>query len=154
MFLVEYGNWALKFSMVYGCAHCGTHLPTEYCNISALFHTSYLAPYIVTSLPAVLFSGGSAMVVEGSVIWLYCEANSLNVTATWNKDNIEILEDEPRVFTKTYPDLDSTTFLLGMSDVQLSNTGTYQCFVHDELDIAIVPGEMLTLTGKFPLPST
>ena len=55
----------------------------------------------MTSLPA-LFSGSGQTVVEGSVIWLYCEASSTSptLTVTWNKDNTEIVEDVPHIFTK------------------------------------------------------
>ena len=44
----------------------------------------------VTSLPAVLFNGGSQSIVEGSVIWLYCEVDSVSssLMVTWNKDNV------------------------------------------------------------------
>ena len=101
----------------------------------------------MTSLPA-LFSGSGQTVVEGSVIWLYCEASSASptLTVTWNKDNTEIVEDVPRIFTRRSTSASSTTFLLGMDNLQVSDGGTYQCSVQDGADT--VTGGIVTLTGN------
>ena len=101
----------------------------------------------MTSLPA-LFSGSGQTVVEGSVIWLYCEASSTSptLTVTWNKDNTEIVEDVPRIFTRRSTSGSSTTFLLGVDNLQVSGGGTYQCSVQDGADT--VTGDMISLTGN------
>ena len=101
----------------------------------------------MTSLSA-LFSGSSQTVVEGSVIWLYCEASSTSptLTVTWNKDNTEIIEDVPRIFTRRSTSASSTTFLLGVDNLQVSDGGTYQCSVQDGADM--VAGDMISLTGN------
>ena len=101
----------------------------------------------MTSLPA-LFSGSGQAVAESSVIWLYCEASSTSrtLTVTWNKDNVEIVEDVPRIFTRRSTSASSTTFLLGVDNLQVSDGGTYQCSVQDGADT--VTGDMITLTGN------
>ena len=103
--------------------------------------------FTLTSLPA-LFSGSGQTVVEGSVIWLYCEASSTSptLTVTWNKDNTEIVEDVPRIFTRRSTSGSYTTFLLGVDNLQVSDGGTYQCSVQDGADI--VTGDMISLTGN------
>ena len=101
----------------------------------------------MTSLPAML-SGSGQTVVEGSVIWLYCEASSTSptLTVTWNKDITEIVEDVPHIFTKRSTSGSSTTFLLGVDNLQVSDGGTYQCSVQDGADT--VTGDMISLTGN------
>ena len=101
----------------------------------------------MTSQPA-LFSGSGQTVVEGSVIWLYCETNSTSptLTVTWNKDNTEIVEDVPHIFTRRSTSGSSTTFLLGVNNLQVSDGGTYQCSVQDGADTDT--GDMITLTGN------
>ena len=99
------------------------------------------------SLPA-LFSGSGQTVVNGSVIWLYCEASSTSPTLTviWNKDNNEIVEDVPRIFMRRSTSASSTTFLLGVDNLQVPDGGTYQFSVQDGADT--VTGDMITLTGN------
>ena len=101
----------------------------------------------MTSLPA-LFSGSGQTVVEGSVIWLYCEASSISptLTVTWKKDNTEIVEDVPRICTRRSTSGSSTTFLLGVDNLQVSDGGTYQCSVQDGADT--VTGDIISLTGN------
>ena len=101
----------------------------------------------MTSLPA-LFSGSGQTVVEGSVIWLYCEASSTSptLTVTWNKDSTEIVEDVPRIFTRRSTSASSTTFLLGVDNLQVSDGGAYQCSVQDGADT--ITGDKITLTGN------
>ena len=101
----------------------------------------------VTSLPAVLFSGGSQRIVEGSVIWLYCEVNSRasTFTVTWNKDNVPLVQDVPHIRIRNSTSDTSTTFLLVVDNFQASDNGTYQCTAQNGTTTA--NGTALTLTG-------
>ena len=102
----------------------------------------------MTSLPAALFTGGSRTVVEGSVIWLYCEVSSTapTLTVTWNKNSVPLVQDVPRIIMRSSTSGSSTTFLLAVDNFQVSDSGTYQCTVQDGTSTGM--GDMLTLTGE------
>ena len=87
----------------------------------------------MTSLPAALFNGGSQTVVEGSVVWLYCQVDSKtpNVTATWTKDNVTLVQDVPHIRMRSSQTDTDTTFLLVVDTFQSSDSGVYQCTVQD-----------------------
>ena len=104
--------------------------------------------FTVTSLPAALFTGGSRTVVEGSVVWLYCEVNSTssNLTVTWNRDSASLVQDVPHIRMRSSTSGTCTSFLLVVEDFQVSDSGSYQCAVQEGTNT--VMGDMLTLTGK------
>ena len=101
----------------------------------------------MTSLPAVLFNGGSQSIVEGSVIWLYCEVDSVlsSLNVTWNKDNVPLTKDVPHIRMKSLGTTSSSTFLLVVDNFQSSDGGTYQCTAED--GVMIGNGSTLILTG-------
>ena len=103
----------------------------------------------VTSLPEVLFNGGSQDIVEGSVVWLYCEVDTVNstVTATWNKDSEPLVQDLPHIHMETSSSDSSTTFLLMVDDFHTSDSGVYQCTAQEGAVTAM--GTALTLTGNY-----
>ena len=102
----------------------------------------------VTSLPAVLFNGGSQTIVEGSVVWLYCLINSISptLTVTWNKDGIPVVLDVPHVRVWSSTSATSSTFLLVVDNFQPSDDGTYQCTAMEE-EGNVTTGTLLSLTG-------
>ena len=117
--------------------------------IDMILHTVTTGSSImVTSLPTVLFAGGSRIIVEGSVVWLYCQVNSkgVTVTGTWTKDNVSLVQDVPHIRTRTSRGNDDTTFLLVMDTFQGSDSGVYQCTAEEGGEMAM--GTALTLTGR------
>ena len=102
----------------------------------------------MTSLPVPLFSGGSQRIVEGSVVWLYCEVNSTESTLTvaWNKDGVPLIQDVPHIRMRNSTSDTSITFLLVVDNFQASDNGTYQCTAQD--GGATANGIALTLTGE------
>ena len=101
----------------------------------------------VTSLPAALFNGGSQTVVEGSVVWLYCQVNitTPTVTVTWTKDSVPLVQDVPHIRMRSFPTHFYTTFLLVVDTFQNSDSGVYQCTVQDGAMTGM--GTALTLMG-------
>ena len=102
----------------------------------------------VTSLPELLFSGSNPTknIVEGSVIWLYCEVNSISSTlsVTWNKDGGQVVQHVPHTILRTSFS-SSTTLLLVVDNVVSSDAGLYQCTAQDGQDTST--GTTLTITG-------
>ena len=103
----------------------------------------------VTSLPDVLFSGSDPArnIVEGSVIWFYCEVISASSTpsVTWNKDGRTLVQDVPHIILRTSTTSSSITLLLVLDNVVSSDAGLYQCTTQDGQDTAT--GTTLTITG-------
>ena len=99
----------------------------------------------MTSLPAVLFSGGSQRIVEGSVVWVYCEVNSKALTVTWNKDSVPLVHDPPHIRIRNSTSDTSITFLLVVDNFQASDNGKYQCTAQN--GTTTTNGTVLTLTG-------
>ena len=103
----------------------------------------------VTSLPDILFSGSNPTrgIVERSVMWLYCEVNSISSTlsVTWNNDGGQLVQDVPHIILKTSTTSSSTTLLLVLDNVVFSDAGLYQCTAQDMQDIAT--GTILNITG-------
>ena len=89
-----------------------------------------------TSLPYTIFSGSSTSVVEGSILWLYCEvkATSSSLSVSWNKDGKSLIQDVPHIRLRTSTSSSSTTLLLVLDNVVCSDTGVYQCTAQDGLD--------------------
>ena len=103
----------------------------------------------VSSLPEILFSGGNETVVEGSVVWLYCQVNStastLRLRMTWSKDGASLVQDVPHIRMRSSSDDTSTTLLLVLDNLQASDSGVYQCTAQDGGET--VMGTALTLMG-------
>ena len=89
---------------------------------------------LVQSRPEILF--GNTSVVEGSVIWLYCEVNSIatTLTAFWNKDTRVLIEDVPHIRMRNSTSDSSTTFFLVIDNFQMSDSGRYQCVIQNGQD--------------------
>ena len=106
----------------------------------------------VTSLPEVLFSGGTESVGEGSVLWLYCEVNSTSPTlrVTWKKNNFAVVQDHPHLHIRSSTTEDSSTFILVLDYLLLTDSGTYYCTAED--GGSSVNGSGLTLSGILELP--
>ncbi len=100
----------------------------------------------VTSLPDLLFREHKS-IVEGSVLWFYCEANSISSTlsVTWNKNGGQIVQDVPHIRLRTTSTSSSTTLLLVIDNVVSSDAGVYQCTAREGQNY--VRGESLTMSG-------
>ena len=101
----------------------------------------------MTSLPEVLFSGGTESVVEGSVLWLYCEVNSTSPTlrVTWKKNDSAVVQDHPHLHIRSFITEDSSTFILILDYLLLTDSGTYHCTAED--GGSSVNGSELSLSG-------
>ena len=101
----------------------------------------------MSSLPQIFFSGGGETVVEGSVVWLYCQVNSTasTLTVTWSKDCASLVQDVPHIRMRSSSDDTSTTLLLVLDNLQASDSGVYQCTAQDGGETAM--GTALTLIG-------
>ena len=103
----------------------------------------------MTSLPDTLFSGSSTSVVEGSVLWLYCEVNSTStsLSVSWSKDGGSLVQDVPHIRLRTSTSSSSTTLLLVVDNVVSSDTGVYQCTAKNGLVISA--GSSISLSGYY-----
>jgi hypothetical protein len=102
----------------------------------------------VTSLPVALFQANSGVhnVVEGTVIQLYCEANSISASFSWTKDGNPVVIDVPHLRERTTNDSSSTaTSVLTIDNFQSSDDGMYQCTAMNNGTMA--SGSNVTLTG-------
>ena len=100
----------------------------------------------VTSLPDLLFREHKS-IVEGSVLWLYCEVNSISSTlsVTWNKNGGQLVQDVPHIRLRTTNTSSSTILLLVIDNVVSSDAGVYQCTARDGQDY--VSENNFTMTG-------
>ena len=104
----------------------------------------------MNSYPKFFFSGESRTVVEGSVVWLYCEINS-NVSrmdtlrVVWNKDGTPLIQDVPHIRLRSSIDTNSFTLLLVLDDLHAPDSGTYQCRAQNRGVTDV--GELLALIG-------
>ncbi len=104
----------------------------------------------VVTLPNSLYNQ-SSRVVEGSVIWLVCEVNSISSTlsVTWNKDGGQLVQDVPHIFIRRSlmtNTSSTTTLMLTIDTVVSSDAGMYQCTAQDGQEIA--NGDIIPITGK------
>ena len=107
-----------------------------------------LTELTVRSLPAVLFDGGNQTIVEGSVVWLYCQVNSVSptLTVTWNKNGVPVVLDVPRIRTRNFTSSGASNYLLVVDNFQPLDNGTYLCTAQEEGGNK-TSGRPLTLTG-------
>ena len=101
----------------------------------------------VATLPDSLYNQ-SSRVVEGSVIWLICNVNATHtLSVTWNKDGVELVQDVPHVFIRrSLNSSNSTTLMLKIDNVMLSDAGIYQCIAQDRQEAA--KGVIIPITGR------
>ena len=107
----------------------------------------HCAKLSVSSLPDLLLSEHKS-IVEGSVLWLYCEVNSISSTlsVTWNKDGGQLVQDVPHIRLRTSNTSFSSTFLLVIDNVVSSDAGVYQCTARVGLDF--VRGDIFNMIGS------
>ena len=103
----------------------------------------------MTYLPDTLFSGSTTSVVEGSVLWLYCEVNftSTSLSVSWSKDGGSLVQDVPHIRLRTSTSTSSTTLLLVVDNVVSSDAGVYQCSAKNGLVISA--GSSISLSGYY-----
>ena len=111
----------------------------------------------VTTLPDVLFQNNSGVhnIVEGSVIWLYCTANSTTATPsiTWIKNGVTLDNDPPHIRIRSSNDtLVSTTSSLVVDNFQATDNGVYLCQASDGTETT--SSSTLSLTGRQANSST
>ena len=103
----------------------------------------------ILSLPDVLFSSGNQRsIVENSVLFLYCQVNSTAPTlrVTWMKDGTPLIQDVPHIRLRNLlSGADTTTLLLVVDLLQVSDNGVYQCAAENEGRVAV--GDTLILNG-------
>ena len=109
---------------------------------------------IVTPLPDILFqnNSGDHNVSGGSVIWLYCTADSANATITWTKDGETLVNDPPHIRIRSSNRGMSTTSSLVVDNFQTPYNGNYECQARDGMMTA--SSSTLSLTGGYGFEST
>ena len=102
----------------------------------------------VTPLPDVLFQNNSGVhnIVEQSVIWLYCTANSANAIITWTKDGETLVNDPAHIRIRSSSSGMSTTSSLVVDNFQTLDNGSYVCQARDGM--VTVSNSTLSLTGE------
>ena len=107
----------------------------------------------VAPLPNVLFqeNSGSHSIVEGSVIWLYCTANSETATPTitWIKNGVTLVNDPPHIRIRSSSNVTdmSTSSSLVVDNFGLADDdGSYMCQASD--GTSTVSSSTLSLTGR------
>ena len=113
------------------------------------------AQLTVTPLPDILFqnnSGGVHNIVEQSVIWLYCTANSTTATITWTKDGVTLVNDPAHIRIRSSSSGMSTTSSLVVDNFQTPDNGDYVCQARDGM--MTVNSSTLSLTGGCGCEST
>jgi len=115
--------------MLYKVCQRGWKIRTGYQNFSSLnTHTS---------------------IVEETVIWLYCTANSATAipNITWMKDGVTLVNDPPHIRIRSSSNtLLSNTSSLVVDNFQTSDDGTYLCQASD--GTATMNSSTLSLTGR------
>ena len=101
----------------------------------------------LTPLPNILFQNNSGVhnIVEQSVIWLYCTADSANATITWTKDGVTLVNDPAHIRIRSSSSGMSTTSSLVVDNFQTSDDGSYVCQARDGM--FTVTSSALSLTG-------
>ena len=101
----------------------------------------------VTPLPDILFQNNSGVhnIVEQSVIWLYCTADSATATITWTKDGVTLVNDPAHIRIRSSSSGMSTTSSLVVDNFQTPDNGNYVCQARDGMLSA--SSSTLSLTG-------
>ena len=111
------------------------------------FPSAVSGQLMVTPLPDILFQNNSGVhnIVEQSVIWLYCTANSSNATITWTKDGVTLVNDPAHIRIRSSSSGMSTTSSLVVDNFQTPDNGSYVCQARDGM--MTVSSSTLSLTG-------
>lgn len=101
----------------------------------------------VTSLPDALFNVNSGMrdVVEGTVIQLYCVADSTAATFSWTKDGSSVVINVPHLRERTWIEGDTAASMLTIDGFYSTDNGAYECTAMD--GASTVSGDTTVLTG-------
>ena len=112
------------------------------------------AQFTVTPLPDILFQNNSGVhnIVQQSVIWLYCTADSANATITWTKDGMTLVNDPAHIRIRSSSSGMSTTSSLVVNNFQTPDDGDYVCQARDGM--VTVNSSTLSLTGGCGCGST
>ena len=112
------------------------------------------AQLTVTPLPNVLFQNNSGVhnIVNQSVIWLYCTADSANATITWTKDGETLVNDPAHIRIRSSSSGMSTTSSLVVDNFQTPDNGDYVCQARDGTMTA--SSSTLSFTGECGCEST
>ena len=125
-------------------------------SFTLLSHSSLAvgAQLTVTPLPDILFQNNSGVhnIVEQSVIWLYCTADSANATITWTKDGVTLVNDPAHIRIRSSSSGMSTTSSLVVDNFQSPDNGSYECQARDGTMTA--RSSTLSLTGECGCEST
>ena len=91
------------------------------------------AQFTVTPLPDILFQNNSGVhnIVQPSVIWLYCTADSATAIITWTKDGETLVNDPAHIRIRSSSSGMSTTSSLVVDNFQTPDNGDYECQARD-----------------------
>ena len=104
----------------------------------------------MTSRPDALFqvNDGIHNVVPGTVIQLYCEANSAAATFSWTKNGNPVVIDVPHLRNRTTNSSNTATSVLTIDNFRSSDDGVYQCTAILN-NGTMASGSNITLTGMY-----
>ena len=106
------------------------------------------AQLTVTPLPDILFQNDSGVhnIVNQSVIWLYCTADSATATITWTKNGVTLVNDPAHIRIRSSNNSEmSTTSSLVVDNFQSPDNGNYECQARDGM--LTTNSSTLSLTG-------
>ena len=89
----------------------------------------FVAPLAVTSYPTTLFSQGIKRIAVGSVVWLYCQVNSISpsLRVTWLHQNNPIDQNVPHIRIRRLVTTYYTIGVLVIDNFGEFDGGTYSC---------------------------
>ena len=128
--------------------HCPPFtLPPSPSNFFSYSSSAVNGQLTVTPLPDILFQNNSGVhnIVEQSVIWLYCTADSTTAAITWTKDGVTLVNDPAHIRIRSSSSGMSTTSSLVVDSFQSSDNGNYVCQARDRM--MTVNSSTLSLTG-------
>ena len=87
-------------------------------------------PAITSSLPAAFFTASSAVnIAEGSVLQLFCTADSSDAVFTWDRGGTVLTNDAPHIRIRSNSDTNTVTSILTVDGFSTADNGAYQCRV-------------------------
>ena len=85
---------------------------------------------ITSSLPAAFFTASSAVnIAEGSVLQLFCTADSSDAVFTWDRGGTVLTNDPPHIRIRSNSDTNTITSILTVDSFTTADNGAYQCRV-------------------------
>ena len=85
-------------------------------------------PAITSALPDVFFAA-RLNIAEGSVLQLFCTANSSDAVFTWDRGGTVLTNDPPHIRIRSNSDTNTVTSILTVDGFTTADNGTYQCRV-------------------------